>query len=41
MHVATVFGNTERDQARNIIEHAAHPSVRDSLREVAVKLGLA
>lgn len=39
--VATVFGNTERDQARNIIDHAAHPSVRDSLREAAVKLGLA
>ncbi len=39
--VATVFGNSEREQARNIIDHAAHPSVRDSLRAAAVKLGLA
>jgi acyl-CoA hydrolase len=39
--VATVFGNTERDQARHIIECAAHPSVRDSLWVAAVRLGLA
>ncbi|HEY0952737.1 acetyl-CoA hydrolase/transferase family protein [Nocardioides sp.] len=38
--LATVFGNDQREQARQIIEHAAHPSVRDELREEAVELGL-
>ena len=39
--VAAVFGHTERDQCLNIIERAAHPSVRDSLRSAAATLGLA
>ena len=38
--LATVFGNDQREQARQIIEHAAHPSVREELREEAVELGL-
>ena len=39
--IADVFGRDQREQARQIIEHAAHPSVRDDLREEAVDLGLA
>jgi acyl-CoA hydrolase len=39
--VATVFGRSEREQARHIIDCAAHPSVRPSLWEAAAKLGLA
>lgn len=39
--VADVFGCTEREQAANLIEHAAHPSVRDDLWESARELGLA
>ena len=39
--IAEVFGLDERRQAANIIEHAAHPSVREGLREQAVELGLA
>lgn len=39
--IADVFGRDQREQARQIIEHAAHPSVRDDLREEAVGLGLA
>lgn len=39
--LAQVFGADEKEQARQIIEHAAHPSVRDELREEAVELGLA
>lgn len=39
--VAEVFGHTERDQARTIIEHAAHPSARDHLWSAAGALGLA
>ncbi len=39
--VAEVFGQTEREQARNIIENAAHPAVRDELWEEAAFLGLA
>lgn len=38
--VAEVFGRTQGDQARNLIEHAAHPDVRGSLQEAAVGLGL-
>ena len=38
--LATVFGNDQCEQARQIIEHAAHPSVREELREEAVALGL-
>lgn len=39
--LAQVFGNDQCEQARQIIEHAAHPSVREELREEAVALGLA
>ncbi len=38
--VAEVFGRDERTQARNIIERAAHPRVRDELWEEAYELGL-
>ncbi len=39
--IAWMWGRDEREQARNLIEHAAHPSVRDDLREEARALGLA
>ena len=39
--VAPMFGHDERTQARHLIEHAAHPSVREELGEEAVALGLA
>ena len=39
--VAEIFGHTERDQARNIIGHAAHPSARDKLWSAAGAMGLA
>lgn len=39
--VAEVFGHDQREQARQLIEHAAHPRVREELREEAVALGLA
>ena len=39
--IAWMWGRDEREQARNLIEHAAHPSVRDDLWEEAVALGLA
>jgi acyl-CoA hydrolase len=38
--VAELYGRDERDQARQLIEHAAHPSVREELREEAEALGL-
>jgi acyl-CoA hydrolase len=38
---AEVFGRDQREQALQIIENAAHPSVRDELWEEAVALGLA
>jgi acyl-CoA hydrolase len=38
---AEIFGHAERDQARHLIDHAAHPRVRDELREEAAALGLA
>jgi acyl-CoA hydrolase len=38
--VAEVFGLDQHRQAANIIEHAAHPSVRQDLREKAAELGL-
>jgi acyl-CoA hydrolase len=38
--VAKIAGLDERSQARNLIEHAAHPDVRDELREEARALGL-
>ena len=33
--IAWMWGRDEREQARNLIEHAAHPSVRDDLWEEA------
>jgi acyl-CoA hydrolase len=39
--VAEIHGHDERTQARHLIDQAAHPSVRDELREEAVGLGLA
>ena len=37
---AELFGADEREQARRLVEHAAHPRVRDELREEAAALGL-
>jgi len=39
--VAPMFGHDEREQATNLIDNAAHPDVREELREEAVALGLA
>ena len=38
--VAELWGAAEREQARQLIECAAHPDVRDELREEASALGL-
>ncbi|MGB0098703.1 MAG: acetyl-CoA hydrolase/transferase C-terminal domain-containing protein, partial [Nocardioides sp.] len=38
---AELYGRDQRDQARQLIEEAAHPSVRDELWEEASALGLA
>ncbi|WP_323791160.1 acetyl-CoA hydrolase/transferase C-terminal domain-containing protein, partial [Nocardioides sp.] len=38
--VAEIFGHDQGTQARHLIERAAHPDVRDELREEAVELGL-
>ena len=37
---AEIYGNDQAEQARQLIEHAAHPSVREELWEEAVALGL-
>jgi acyl-CoA hydrolase len=39
--IAWMWGRDERQQARNLIEHAAHPDVREDLWEEAAALGLA
>ena len=39
--IAWMWGHDERAQARNLIEHAAHPRVREDLWEEAAALGLA
>ena len=39
--VAEMFGHDERAQAAHLIDCAAHPRVRDELREEATALGLA
>jgi len=39
--VATIFGRSQHEQARNLIEHTAHPSVHEELWEEAHALGLA
>ncbi len=36
---AEIFGRSQPDQASALIEHAAHPRVRDLLREAAAELG--
>ncbi|HEX5511576.1 MAG TPA: acetyl-CoA hydrolase/transferase C-terminal domain-containing protein [Actinomycetales bacterium] len=38
---AEIWGHDEREQARQLIDNAAHPSVREELWEEAVALGLA
>jgi len=38
---AEIFGNDQREQARQLVAHAAHPSVREELWEEAEALGLA
>ncbi len=38
--IAEIYGNDQREQARQLIEHTAHPSVREELWEEAVALGL-
>jgi acyl-CoA hydrolase len=38
---AEIFGHDQRAQARHLIEHAAHPLVREELWEEARELGLA
>lgn len=38
---AEIFGYSEREQAAHLIEHAAHPRVREELWEEAQALGLA
>ena len=38
---AQIFGRDQRTRARELIEHAAHPSVREELWEEARELGLA
>ncbi len=39
--VAEIFGHDQREQARQLIDNAAHPSVREELWEEAHALGLA
>jgi len=39
--MAQLWGRSEREQCRDIIEECAHPQVRDDLWEEAVGLGLA
>lgn len=39
--IAWIWGRDEREQARNLIEHAAHPRVREDLWEEAYAMGLA
>lgn len=39
--LAQIFGNEEREQVRQLIEHAAHPDVRDELWEAAKAQGRA
>jgi acyl-CoA hydrolase len=38
--VAEIFGGDEKRQARQLIERAAHPRIREELREEAATLGL-
>lgn len=38
--VADIFGHSQKQQARSLIEQAAHPSAREELRDAAARLGL-
>ncbi len=38
--IADLWGRSDHEQAAELINHAAHPSVRDELREEALTLGL-
>jgi acyl-CoA hydrolase len=38
--VAACFGHSQSEQAQNLIENAAHPNARESLRESAKSMGL-
>lgn len=38
--IAEIFGYSQRTQASNLIEHAAHPDARDELRHAAKSMGL-
>ena len=38
--IATVFGRSQIERVRNIIDHAAHPDAREELNEAAVSMGL-
>jgi acyl-CoA hydrolase len=38
--VAEIRGQDEKTQARNLIEQAAHPRIREELWEEAYELGL-
>jgi acyl CoA:acetate/3-ketoacid CoA transferase beta subunit len=38
--IAEIFGYSQRTQAANLIENAAHPDARDGLREAAAAMGL-
>ncbi|WP_139980491.1 acetyl-CoA hydrolase/transferase family protein [Nocardioides litoris] len=38
--LAAMFGHDQATQARHLVDHAAHPAVREELREEAVELGL-
>jgi len=38
--IAQCFGNSEADQAKNLINHAAHPRAKDQLLAAAKKMGL-
>jgi acyl-CoA hydrolase len=38
--IAECFGHDESEQAKNLIEKAAHPNARTSLREAATRMGL-
>jgi acyl-CoA hydrolase len=38
--IAEIWGRSQDEQARNLISQAAHPDVREELREEAVALGL-
>ena len=38
--IAACFGHSQAEQARNIIDYAAHPDARDQLRDAAGSMRL-